>query len=156
MESVLDHIQLLAIDSVNGLPLHPLVVHAVVVLLPLAALGLIAISLVPKWSVRYGPLVWPLALVALVSSIVADQSGRELGRQVGVPVEHMQQGEQVKFVAAGVLVMALVVWLLDRKATRRKRSILELILAGIAVVVSLLAIYVTVRAGDSGAQSVWG
>ncbi len=30
-------------DTVNGLPVHPLVVHAVVVLLPLALLGTIAV-----------------------------------------------------------------------------------------------------------------
>lgn len=144
------------VDSIDGLPLHPLVVHAVVVLLPLAALGLVAISFVPRWSVRYGPLVWPVALVALISAFIADQSGRELALKVGVPAEHMQAGEQVKFVAAGVLVMSLVVWLLDRKATKAKRSILEKVLAGVAVAVSLLAIYVTFLAGDSGARAVWG
>jgi hypothetical protein len=32
------------LDTINGLPVHPLVVHAVVVLLPLAALGVIAIA----------------------------------------------------------------------------------------------------------------
>ena len=149
-------IQLAALDAVNGLPLHPLVVHAVVVLLPLAALGLIAISLVPKWSVRFGPLVWPFALVSLASAFVADQSGRELARKVGVPVEHMQFGEQVKFAAAGVLVLSLVVWLLDRRATKAKRSVPEKILAALAIVVALVAIYLTVRAGDSGAQAVWG
>lgn len=144
------------IDQIDGLPLHPLVVHAVVVLLPLASLGLIAISFVPKWSVRFGPLVWPIALVALVSSFLADQSGRELARSVGVPIVHMQAGEQVKFVAAGVLVMSLVVWLLDRRATKSKRSIWEKLLAAVAIAVSLLAIYVTIKAGDSGARAVWG
>ncbi len=144
------------IDQIDGLPLHPLVVHAVVVLLPLASLGLIAISFVPRWSVRFGPLVWPVALVSLISAFLADQSGRELAKSVGVPAVHMQAGEQVKFVAAGVLVMSLVVWLLDRRATRRKRSIWEKILAAVAIAVSLLAIYVTFKAGDSGARAVWG
>ncbi len=148
--------QLAVFDSIDGLPTHPLVVHAVVVLLPLAALGLIVISLVPRWSVRYGPLVWPVALVALISSFIAEQSGKALALTTGVPVEHMQSGEQVKFFAAGVLVMSLVVWLLDRRATKAKRSIFEKVLAVIAIVVALLAIYATFKAGDSGARAVWG
>lgn len=150
----LSHVAL--VDSIDGLPLHPLVVHAVVVLLPLAALGLIAISFVPRWSVRFGPLVWPIALVALISSFIADQSGRELGRQVGIPAVHMQAGEQVKFAAAGVLVFSLLIWLLDRRATKSKRSVIEKILAALAIVISVVAIYLTIRAGDTGARSVWG
>ena len=34
-------------DLINGLPVHPLVVHAVVVLLPLAVIGTIAIAVSP-------------------------------------------------------------------------------------------------------------
>ena len=44
-------------DLINGVPIHPLVVHAVVVLLPLAVLGTIAIVVRPAWRLRYGPLV---------------------------------------------------------------------------------------------------
>ena len=40
-------------DLINGLPVHPLVVHAVVVLLPLATLGLIAIAVRPAWRRTY-------------------------------------------------------------------------------------------------------
>lgn len=38
--------------TVFGLPAHPLVVHAVVVLLPLAAVAAIAAALVPRWRQR--------------------------------------------------------------------------------------------------------
>ena len=37
-------------DSIAGLPLHPLVVHFAVVLLPLAALVLVLLVGVPKWA----------------------------------------------------------------------------------------------------------
>lgn len=37
-----------------GLPLHPLVVHAAVVLLPLAALGAIVIAVSERARKRYG------------------------------------------------------------------------------------------------------
>ncbi|MCX6467463.1 MAG: hypothetical protein NTW05_28360, partial [Pseudonocardiales bacterium] len=50
---------------VDGLPLHPLVVHAVVVLLPLAALGTVACALRPSWRAQ---LAVPTLLVALAGT----------------------------------------------------------------------------------------
>jgi len=44
-------------DTIAGLPIHPLVVHAVVMLLPLSAIGLIACVLRPAWRQRFGILV---------------------------------------------------------------------------------------------------
>ncbi len=42
-------------DLINGLPIHPLVVHGVVVLLPLAILGTIAIAARPAWRADLRP-----------------------------------------------------------------------------------------------------
>ena len=61
--------------ELNGVPLHPLVVHAVVVLGPLAALAGLAYAFVPKWRWL---LRWPLvvlAVVTAVASLVAVQAG---------------------------------------------------------------------------------
>ena len=62
-------------ETIGGIPLHPLVVHAVVVLIPLAALGVIAIALVPKWRSRFGILV-----VAVTAFATAHGSDRHLNR----------------------------------------------------------------------------
>ena len=45
--------------EINGVPLHPLVVHAVVVFAPLAALFGIAYAVLPnwRWALRW-PLFW--------------------------------------------------------------------------------------------------
>ncbi|MFC6341449.1 DUF2231 domain-containing protein, partial [Nocardioides hankookensis] len=55
--------------EINGLPLHPLVVHAAVIFGPIAALAALAF-LVPRWRLR---LRWPMVALALVAtaSIVA-------------------------------------------------------------------------------------
>ena len=66
------------LDLVNGLPLHPLVVHAVVVLLPLAILGTIALALHRPWRATYGPLVVGVAAVATALVPVATSSGESL------------------------------------------------------------------------------
>jgi predicted membrane protein DUF2231 len=69
--------------EINGLPLHPLVVHAVVVLVPLTAL-IAVLFLVPRFrrSLRWPMVV--LALVSLASTFVARQSGLNL-KEVLVP-----------------------------------------------------------------------
>src|SRR5687768_15833108 len=64
--------------EIIGLPLHPLVIHAVVVLVPLAALGGIAISLLTWARKRYGSLVVVGAFGAAVSTFVAQLAGQSL------------------------------------------------------------------------------
>ena len=61
-------------DTINGMPLHPLVVHGVVVLLPLAALGTIAIAVRPVWRRTYGHLV-----VATTAVDLPVKKGQRLG-----------------------------------------------------------------------------
>lgn len=65
-------------DTIFGLPTHALVVHAVVILLPLAAAGAVAVALVPPLRRRYGLLVAALAVVSVGSVPVATRSGQHL------------------------------------------------------------------------------
>ena len=65
-------------DTIGGLPVHALVVHAVVVLGPLAAVMLVAYTLKASW--RRG-LRWPtlaLAAISAASAAVATSSGESL------------------------------------------------------------------------------
>ncbi|HSU11443.1 MAG TPA: DUF2231 domain-containing protein, partial [Pseudonocardia sp.] len=48
--------------TVDGIPAHPLVVHAVVVLLPLAAVATLLVVARPVWRRQLG--VWVLLLAA--------------------------------------------------------------------------------------------
>ncbi|WP_278259213.1 DUF2231 domain-containing protein [Nocardioides convexus] len=91
-------------DLINGLPVHPLVVHVVVVLLPLAVLGTVAIVLRPSWRARHGLLVVGCAAVATALVPVATSSGEALERRVGDPGRHAALGDQpdlVRRTAAG-------------------------------------------------------
>ena len=54
-----------AFDTIFGLPTHVLVVHFVVVLLPLAAIGAVIMAIKQRWSVRFGPIVVVIAFVGL-------------------------------------------------------------------------------------------
>ena len=146
-------------DTVLGLPVHILVVHAVVVLVPLAALGTVAIALVPRWRERYGVLVLLTATAGLALVPVATRSGRKLEGRVeagGVVArqirDHAVWGDRaVWFVLAGwVLTGAFVL-----ASRNRRRGAAVTLVAVLAAVAMVLAGAVVARAGHLGSTAVW-
>lgn len=147
-------------DLINGLPVHPLVVHGVVVLLPLAILGTVAIVARPAWRLSYGPLVVACAFVATVMLPVATSSGEALEKRVGNPGDHAELGDSLIYFAIPLLVLAAaLVWLERRKAAGKPAigpSVLPAAIAGLAVVAALATGVQVYRVGDSGARAAWG
>ncbi len=146
-------------DTINGIPLHPLVVHAVVVLLPLATLGTIAIAVRPQWRRPYGPIVVGSALVATVLCPVATSSGESLQERVGSPGEHAELGDTLVWFALVLLILsALLVYLQRRNdapgAAPAGRALQ--VVAALAVIAALASTVQVYRVGDSGAKAVWG
>jgi uncharacterized membrane protein len=146
-------------DLINGIPVHPLVVHAIVVLLPLATLGTIAVAVRPRWRRPYGPLVVGAALVATVLCPVATSSGEELEKRVGDPGDHAALGDTLVWFALALLITsAALVWLERRhqRADETGRPMLLNVVAVVAVVVALASAVQVYRVGDSGARAAWG
>ena len=151
-------------DLFNGLPVHPLVVHAVVVLLPLSTLGVIAIAVRPAWRRPYGLLVVGCTALATVMIPVATSSGEALEERVGNPGEHAELGDQLIWFALPMLLLAAVLWWLDRRsATTTAASTARTTSAGMVRTVAALAVVAALatsvqvyRVGDSGARSAWG
>ena len=86
------------IDTLFGLPAHPLVVHAAVILLPLAAVGLLLVAAIPRARRLSAPIVLGTALAATVAVGLAQQSGEALEDRVTeteLVEEHAEQGESV-------------------------------------------------------------
>jgi hypothetical protein len=69
--------------TVDGIPAHPLVVHAVVVLLPLAAVGTLLVVARPLWRRQLGVWVLLLALAGVAAVPVATQTGEQLQHALG-------------------------------------------------------------------------
>lgn len=145
-------------DLINGIPLHPLVVHAVVVLLPLAMLGTLAIAARPAWRRTYGPLVVAAALVATILCPVATSSGEALEKRVGDPGQHAALGETLVWFALALLVTSALLVYLDRRAssTGAASGRAPQVAAVLAVLVALAAGVQVYRIGDSGARAAWG
>ena len=148
-------------ESVGGLPLHPLVVHAVVVLLPLAAVGVAAVSLVPAWRVRFGSLVVLVAALATVAVPVATSTGEAL--QATLPsneliVRHAGLGNRVLFGAVPLLAVAVALWWLGRReqADQQIPRWLRVGLSILGVAIAIAVMVQVVLVGHSGADAVWG
>lgn len=146
-------------DTFNGLPVHPLVVHAIVVLLPLATLGTLLIVARPAWRTTYGPLVVAAALVSTVLTPVATSSGEDLESHVGSPGEHAELGDQLIWFALALLLTSAVFVGLElrraRAATPQPPKLVTL-WAVLAVVAALACSFQVYRVGDSGAKAAWG
>lgn len=145
--------------SVLGLPLHPLVVHVVVVLLPLGAAALIAIIVVPSWRTRYGVLALGTLTVGALASVVARITGLALAETETLPRTHAQWGNILVPVALVVAALGWVWWFLERrreKAPAGSSPLGTIIASAVSLAGALAVIVLTVLTGHSGAQATWG
>jgi hypothetical protein len=154
--------------ELNGVPLHPLVVHAVVVLGPLAAFAGLAYALVARWRWL---LRWPLVVLAVLTAVVvlvAVEAGEDLlqtNPALGQLVrDHQEWGELLRIWSlAFVPVAALAAWALGGPSAlvsgwgaQESRGILgwaALVLLAAGSVGLVVLVYL---AGESGARAVWG
>lgn len=146
-------------DSVFGLPLHPLVVHAAVVFTPLLAAVSVAYALLPRFRARLDWAVVLLAVAAPISVFAARMSGEALkesryGGQAPAPVaEHESFATPLLLTSIALAVVALVlVWAVSKGRT----GALTTVLSVLAVAGAIAVTFYVVRAGHTGATAVWG
>ncbi|HMU35779.1 MAG TPA: hypothetical protein P5108_09205 [Marmoricola sp.] len=142
-------------DLVNGLPVHPLVVHAVVVLLPLAIVGTILVAVRPTWRRAYGPLVVVASALSVVLIPVATSSGEALEKHVGDPGAHAHLGDQLIWFAIPLLILNVLLVAVDRVGAQRVSHRVVAAIAAVSVLAALGAGVQVYRVGDSGARAAW-
>jgi uncharacterized membrane protein len=146
-------------DTVFGLPVHPLVVHATVVLVPLTALVLaLAVSL-PRFRVWAGWLPLGLAVVSLILTPISTASGDRFEQLLGIDPEavarHRQLGEMLIWWVLAMFAVAAALTVVHRRPEPPSRGVrVGLIVVGIGVAVGTVVMVVLI--GHSGATSVWG
>ena len=163
-------------NDVNGMPLHPLIIHAPVIGIPLAFLLtlLFAFPRTRAWA------RWPLALTVLGSTaavwasrasgeVLRAEKGIVPGNPVGDLIQrHAQLASQLFFIMLGFSVITLLaVFLVGRRQPKAAgdtgtaspsgsaRRPLNLILLLLLLVVGAAAFVWTARVGDIGARAVW-
>lgn len=142
-------------DTIGNLPWHALVVHAVIVLLPLAAFGAVMVAVKAEWNRLHGFLVVACSFVAAGAAVVAKESGEKLASRVGYPLDHAQWGKWV-VVSSGLLFLCVAaLWWLDRQHTETRTAAMKA-LAVLQIALAAVAFTIVVIAGHTGAQAVWG
>ena len=138
--------------SLGSLPAHPLIVHAIIVLIPLLSVVIVVGLFVRKLlSVVHIYVAAGLGVVA-VAAVGAKSSGEALGAVVGLPAEHAEWGNILVPLTVALFVAFVVFCVVTYYASVRWLSL------AFAVIVGLLAVAssgMTVAVGHSGAESVW-
>jgi cytochrome b involved in lipid metabolism len=139
-------------DTIGGLPLHPLTVHAAAVLIPLSALALAILVFVPRWRKTYFPLTIGFLAVSVGLAFAAKQSGEALAERVGNPVSHQALGDIMFPASIGLFFLGLAFYLI----TRTERPKWAMPMAGSLATVGVVGVLVlSVLVGHSGAEATW-
>lgn len=151
-------------ETVFGLPTHAIVVHATVVLLPLASLVVLLHAFWPEARRRLGIVTPLLAGVALVLVPLSTESGEGLERTVGesdLVERHARLAEGMLPWAIGLFVVAAALWLLDRRRAGAaegdvSRARWVPVVAGVLTLVAVVGTtQQIVRVGHAGAKATW-
>lgn len=146
-------------DTIFGLPVHALVMHVVVVLVPLAAAGVVAIAAVPRWRERYGVVVLAIATAGLAAVPVATRSGGKLEDRLGASGvvarqinQHQVWGQRVIWPTLAMWLLAVALVLMDRQGRRGTAVKVVAVFAAVAALGAVAAVTIT---GHLGSTAVW-
>jgi uncharacterized membrane protein len=166
--------------SNNGLPLHPLIVHIPVAMLPLAFLGVAVMCVRRAWYERYRWAVLVVGAIGTLGAILAAATGESLesdvrrteGREAIRRIhEHAEAGDLARTVAivffVALAAWVLVPWFLDRRhadqltdshnsdRTTRHAHVARTVLMAATAILAVASMATIYRAGHTGATSVW-
>ncbi len=81
------------VDILFGLPAHPFLVHVPIVMLPLAAIGVVVMAIRPRWHRRYRWVVLTVAGIGTAGAVLAASAGERLANRLvaaaGAPAARM-------------------------------------------------------------------
>lgn len=153
--------------EIAGLPAHILLIHAVVVLAPIAGLAAIVYAAAPRWR---SYLAWPLGVLSLglvPVSLITAQAGEQLQKarpSSALIREHAEQGDVLKAVSVVFFVVIAATLVVSYEpigprfaflgSLRTNRAVRTTLLV-VAAAAGAFFIYQSIITGHSGAASVW-
>lgn len=170
-------------DTIAGLPVHPLVVHVAVIILPLSAVAFIALVVVRRWRGTFGLLTVAGLVVGAGAALAAKESGEALAQRVGTPAQHASYGTYLPVLGILLALVAVAWMVLQRRAVaaatlaaaatskgQRRSGAAPIathaashrdsgavtLLGGLGALIAIGVLGLTVLVGHSGAEAVWG
>ncbi|GLY33820.1 DUF2231 domain-containing protein [Kineosporia sp. NBRC 101731] len=157
-------------DTVAGLPLHPLIVHASVVMIPIAAITVLGSALSARFRGWAGPVPLLLTAASLVLYPISTESGESLEQVVGHEPLIEKHAELADGLLPWLIVLAVaavaVTWCWWRERSERSEGrdeqdsttgrVVLVAVAALSLVAAIGTGQQVVRIGHSGAESAWG
>jgi len=143
-------------DTVFGLPMHVLLVHATVVSLPAAALVSVAVAVRPAWRARFAAGVAVLNVAMLALTFVTVRAGLTFFDRLNLDrfelaERHRDLGNILLWIVVAFAVASVALWVVQRAgqpALTTAVAALVVLLGGATAVQTLLV-------GHSGSTAVW-
>jgi uncharacterized membrane protein len=168
-------------NTIFGLPAHPLLVHVPVVLLPLAAIGVVVMLIKPSWHRRYRWAVLTVGALGAIGAVWAASAGEDLEgrlRREGSRASwgsHAEAGGTARtfalLFAAVLAAYVLIPWYLERRDRARGDAgaavaptehalgrVPRWLMIGLSVLAlggAAASVVTVIDAGHSGAKVVW-
>ena len=153
-------------ESIFGLPAHPLFVHAPVVLMPLLAIATVALAIRPRWRLRFGPALAVSALGIAVLTILAAASGEPFVELVSIGTgadKHKSLGETTRLLTVLFFLASAATAGFDWRTRGSSKTSGDagqssMVGVGLIALTTLLAIAATIwmiRTGHEGARITW-
>lgn len=160
------------IQSLFGLPAHPLIVHVPIVLVPLSAVGAV-LMLWPFLRAKIGWATVVIAGIATVFTFLAVGSGEALEETVertttnkALLETHTEMGENLRPWILLLFLVLLGIMLFDHYRSRaaaggesklspQRAKTIGVVLAVLSLVFAALSTYWVVKIGHSGAKASW-
>ncbi|WP_341268242.1 hypothetical protein [Gordonia malaquae] len=152
-------------DTFNGLPAHPLFVHAVVVGVPATALAALVIAIWPRARAKLGVVPTVLAFATLIAVPITTSAGEALEGKVGPSAalaDHARLGDQLILAVGPLFGLIALLWLLPLPSvhsriplSNKTIGIIDRAARIATAVVAIAAAILILRVGDSGAKSAW-
>ena len=150
-------------DKIDNIPLHPLVVHAPVVIIPIVMVGILITSFKMEWHKRFSIPLGLLTFIALVASYLAKESGEYLEehvRETRLMEEHAEMGDAF-FSISLIMAVLVAIWcaypfILNRVSLLKdKAKFARIALSAVTILFCVYATFAVYQVGHSGAKSVW-
>lgn len=128
--------------------------HLPVVLLPLGALAIVLLAVVPRLRRSLALPTLLLVAVGAAGAFLAKESGEALAARVGMPGTHASYGSWLPWAALALLLVGGGwLWWVRRDTEGEARKNL---LGGVSSLVAVAVVVLTVLVGHSGAEAAWG
>lgn len=144
--------------EINGLPLHPLVVHATVILVPAAAALALAFAGLPAWRDR---LRLPTALGGVLSLVLVQvtvMTGEDLKEALDADFAQLTTHEdwamRLRLVTIAFAVLAVLAAWLTRQP--QYAGVATTVALGVLALAAVAVLVVSFLTGEAGARAVWG